>query len=81
MTRRWLRAVPVFWISAAAVGKYNNPGVEQTLVESWNGTRGTVTHSPSPGIDDILNGVSCASGSACTAVGSRERETLIETGR
>jgi hypothetical protein len=32
-------------------------------------------------IDDILNGVSCASGSACMAVGSRERETLIETGR
>ena len=130
MTRRWLRAVPVLWISAlallvasvpagaatltwrvvpspnpgstfnvltavscvspgacTAVGKYNNPGVELTLIESWNGTKWTVTNSPSPGTRDLLSGVSCASAATCTAAGSNAlnpqtpQATLIETGR
>jgi hypothetical protein len=47
-----------------------------TLVEQWNGTSWSIQPSPSPvvGSDlsdlDELNGVSCTSASACTAVGS-----------
>jgi hypothetical protein len=47
-----------------------------TLVEQWNGTSWSIQPSPSPvvGSDlsnlDELNGVSCTSSSACTAVGS-----------
>jgi hypothetical protein len=73
--------------ACTAVGKYVNPGVELTLIESWNGTKWTVTHSPSPGTRDMLNGVSCASAATCTAAGSNAKnsqsppETLIETGR
>jgi hypothetical protein len=49
----------------------------RTLIESWNGTSWTVAPSPSPGpgSDDILFGVSCASATACVAVGSGTRSS------
>jgi hypothetical protein len=45
-----------------------------TLAEAWNGTSWAAQHTPSPTNPptpalDTLNGVSCASPAACTAVG------------
>jgi hypothetical protein len=58
----------------------------RTLIESWNGSTWTQTPSPNPGPghDDILFGVSCASATACVAVGngtqgSGASATLIES--
>jgi hypothetical protein len=45
-------------------------GPNSALAESWNGTSWSVVHAPSPGTDDNLVGVSCATATACTAVGS-----------
>jgi len=46
-------------------------GTIETLVESWNGTSWSVVPSPSPASgSNVLNGVSCVSAVACTAVGS-----------
>jgi hypothetical protein len=55
-----------------AVGSYtDSSGVQLTLAESWNGTAWTVKTTPNPtgAIESQLNGVSCASGGTCTAVG------------
>jgi hypothetical protein len=55
------------------VGEYtNSSGVEVTLAERWNGTEWVVQSTPNPAEakDSYLNGgVSCASSTACTAVG------------
>ena len=42
-----------------------------TLAEGWNGTTWSIQHTPNPagGSNSTLNGVSCASATACTAVG------------
>ena len=62
-------------------------GTPRTLIESWDGTRWSVVPTPSPGVENrVLNGVSCASATTCTAAGdfySRAQaafRTLIETG-
>jgi hypothetical protein len=58
--------------ACTAVGSYNNSsGTQVTLAESWNGTAWTVRTTPNPAgaIESQLNGVSCASGGTCTAVG------------
>jgi hypothetical protein len=52
---------------AVGVNFVNPPNA--TLVESWNGTRWSVTPDPSPGSE--LLGVSCVGPTACTAVGDR----------
>jgi hypothetical protein len=57
-------------------------GVDDTLIESWNGTRWTLRHSANPGpLRNGLYGVSCASPTACTAVGYYRRagRTLVES--
>jgi hypothetical protein len=70
-----------------AVGD-NWSSVEQTLVESWDGTSWTVVPSPNQGTsDNNLNAVSCTSASNCVAVGHWNSgptgdvisQTLIET--
>src|SRR5689334_18298280 len=72
-----------------AVGSDSGAGMApKTLVESWNDTTWTVVPSPNAaphrrGINE-LTGVSCASVSACTAVGSYmarngRAKTLIES--
>ena len=56
-----------------AVGSYtNSSGVEVTLAESWNGSSWSIQSTPNPeGAKAArLSGVSCASASSCTAVGS-----------
>ena len=77
-------------VSAAActaVGFYQNRRhVLRTLVESWNGTTWSVVPSPNigPSLANQLEGVSCVSASACTAVGFHNGKgagsgTLVES--
>jgi hypothetical protein len=72
-TRVVLQAVSC--VSAAActaVGSYRNTsGVTTTLAEAWNGSVWTrqTTPPPTAAQQSLLLGVSCTSGSACTAVG------------
>jgi hypothetical protein len=69
--------------SCVAVGfGQNSNRVEQTLIESWNGSRWSMVPSPNAGTEDnVLNGVSCVSATFCVAVGDQDAlaNTLIET--
>jgi len=71
--------------TCVAVGYSYNGAHYRTLIETWDGTAWTITPSPdtSGTLNDILNGVSCTSTSACVAVGRYEsdtnEQTLIET--
>lgn len=59
--------------ACTAVGSYvERSGVTRTLAESWNGTTWSLQTSADPAgaRSSVLNGVACASTSACTAVGS-----------
>jgi hypothetical protein len=60
--------------SCIAVGAYQSvPDRTRTLAESWNGTTWSVTRSANPRRPtkgDVLSAVSCASPTACTAVGT-----------
>jgi hypothetical protein len=58
--------------SCTAVGVYSSSSdVAQTLIETWNGSSWSVVSSPNNGTgSNELAGVSCASTSSCTAVGS-----------
>jgi hypothetical protein len=76
--------------ACTAVGlTYRRTAEPKTLIESWNGSAWSIVRSPNPaprsrfGIDSLF-GVSCISASACTAVGSYQRDsrkprTLIES--
>jgi hypothetical protein len=72
--------------ACTAVGAYvGSSGDEPTLVEAWNGTSWSIQPSPSPSsaIGGVLEGVSCTSTDACTAVGayfenSGAEATLVE---
>jgi hypothetical protein len=67
-------------IACVAVGYYlNSSGVENTLIETSNGTNWSEVPSPSP--DSSLNdlqGVSCTSPSFCAAVGYTSTGPLVE---
>jgi hypothetical protein len=73
--------------ACTAVGETSAPGVENTLVESWNGTAWKVVPSPNGGPPASFNGlagVSCVSVRACTAVGAffsrrKPTRTLVES--
>jgi len=73
-------ARPAAWASVLPDGK-----VEQTLVESWNGTSWSSTTSPDTGTgNNVLNAVSCTSSTSCVAVGfyyngSSVAQTLVES--
>jgi hypothetical protein len=70
-----------------AVGYFDNSSdIAKNLTASWDGTSWTGVPSPSPGPADnnFLQGVSCASAAACTAVGyslvsGSKDKTLIES--
>jgi hypothetical protein len=68
--------------NAWAVGEYFAEGVENTLVEHWNGTNWTLQLSPSPNATvNYLNGVAATSATNAWAVGTigdSPRRTLIE---
>jgi len=55
-----------------AVGSYVDGGATVSLAEEWNGSKWIVQSAPTPeGASSVmLNAVSCASASFCTAVGS-----------
>jgi hypothetical protein len=58
--------------ACTAVGNFtNSAGLQATLVERWNGIRWLVQSSPDPpaAYRSQLNAVSCASATACMAVG------------
>jgi hypothetical protein len=62
--------------ACTAVGSYDNSGIYQTLIESWNGTGWSVVPSPGPGSGiGALDAVSCTSAAACTAVGSYDNNS------
>ena len=59
--------------ACTAVGSYtNSAGAAVALAERWNGTSWTIQQTPNPSSasSSVLNGVSCYSATACTAVGS-----------
>jgi hypothetical protein len=72
-------------VACTAVGLYFTRNDDtRTLAESWNGTRWSVVPSPSPiSVLSQLNGVSCVSAVACTAVGyyfaNGDYRTLVES--
>ena len=57
--------------ACTAVGQDYNATTGFTLAERWNGSKWSIEHAPSPtgATSSELDGVSCASASACTAVG------------
>ncbi|MGO9792883.1 MAG: hypothetical protein ACLP8S_26205 [Solirubrobacteraceae bacterium] len=57
--------------ACTGVGDYaNSSGTSVTLAERWNGSSWSVQPTPTPGGDGSLGDVSCASPTACMAVGS-----------
>ncbi|MHB8290404.1 MAG: hypothetical protein ACYDEY_14465, partial [Acidimicrobiales bacterium] len=70
--------------SCTAVG-YHNHGrgsAGQTLAETWNGTSWSIVTSPNPPgaqYSLFLRGVSCASTTSCSAVGSYNNGTIHQT--
>jgi hypothetical protein len=59
-------------VACIAVASYlNGSSADVTLAEAWNGVRWTIEPTPDPSgaFVNVLNGVSCASAKACTAVG------------
>ena len=66
--------------ACTAVGQaISNQGASVPLAERWNGTRWSIQATPNPSAGGgFLNGVACASASACTAVGGSSSGTLAE---
>ncbi len=67
--------------ACTAVGYYDNSSDEAVpLVEVWNGTKWKLqpTANPTGGNNIQLSGVSCTSGSACTAVGYYNNSSGLE---
>jgi hypothetical protein len=66
-----------------AVGHDVVGGVDQTLIEEWNGTTWAVVSSPntSTSQQNVLAGVACASATTCFAVGQGNGNALIEDWR
>jgi hypothetical protein len=68
--------------TCTAVGNFDDggTGVGESLVEHWDGTAWSIEPTPSPGgaTQTYLRGVSCASPTACTAVGEYNDPAGIE---
>jgi hypothetical protein len=64
-----------------AVGYYYRNSNVQTLIEQWNGSTWSIMPSADtdPNRDNYLNGVSCSSSSACTAVGYSSKGNVDQT--
>ncbi|MGH2518082.1 MAG: hypothetical protein ACRDHP_20760, partial [Ktedonobacterales bacterium] len=73
--------VAVSATDAWAVGyQYNSSGIQQALIEQWNGTKWNVVSSPSPGptIND-LSGVTALSATDLWAVGYHDGTNTVQT--
>jgi hypothetical protein len=60
-------------VACTAVGSFaGSTGLRMTLVEQWNGSTWSIQSTPNPpgATYSSLNGVSCSSPTACTAVGN-----------
>jgi hypothetical protein len=67
--------------SCIAVGfNESSSGTYFSLSESWNGTEWKVKTTPEPTgtLNSLLDGVSCSSASACTAIGYYENSSGVE---
>ena len=66
--------------NCVAVGFYvNSSSMEQTLVETWNGTSWSIVSSPNKGSGGTgLSGVSCTSSTNCVAVGFYTNTIFVE---
>ena len=71
----------IFCTAVGSAEKIFDPSTEQTLVESWNGTKWSIIPSPNPsGSSGVgLNAISCVSATHCTAVGGSSTGTLVES--
>lgn len=65
----------------AVGGYYDTAGAGVSLAEAWNGKAWSIQSSASPaGVSELaLNGVSCTSADACTAVGYYETNDFVPT--
>jgi hypothetical protein len=65
--------------SCTAAGNFDYPGTGSgPLIQTWNGTKWTVTAVPNPAIGiGSFNAVSCSSATACTAVGGNARMEVV----
>ena len=65
--------------ACTAVGAYDDNNTLVTLAEVWNGTSWTVQTTPNPkgANESYLQGVSCSSATACTAVGMYENRSGV----
>ena len=63
--------------ACTAVGDYNSGTTGVTLAERWNGSTWSIQTTPNPtgAPVSLLNGVSCASATACTAAGGYNNGT------
>jgi hypothetical protein len=69
-------------VNCWAVGiSRTGPGAFRTLIERWNGTSWSIVTSPNTDAaqNNILNGVSCSSGSNCWAAGSLNTGSIFQT--
>jgi hypothetical protein len=68
--------------SCLAVGDYTNLANKTVaLSERWNGTQWKLLSTPNPSgaVASVLNGVSCAKATACTAVGYRTNAADVDS--
>ncbi len=73
------------WCAAAnrcmAVGSFQHSSTIKTLAERWNGKKWSIVHTPNPSGSPTsgLDGIACSSAKACTAVGSTQTGSIIQT--
>ena len=67
--------------SCVAVGNYSNGSINQTLIDTWNGSAWSIVSSPntSTPFNNYLHGVSCTSPSSCVAAGDYYTGTIVQT--
>ncbi len=67
--------------ACTAVGEYFTSHRQVTLAERWNGSKWSIEHTPNPkgGSTIELDGVSCRSARACTAVGFYFKGSTVAT--
>lgn len=68
--------------NCSAVGSKTSSSATKTFVEQWNGTHWSIVASPNPTDGSTvaaLSGVSCASATNCSAVGSKTSSSATKT--